>query len=275
MAWRRQAGRKRAPDAGVLDLRLRPQDRTGGPPAARGDGGRRRREAAPPRETRKRRRGRGGKGRSGIGRLIYWGAVLALWAVIGGNRHARLDRHPPAADPVAGNSQAAALGADPRRQRRNARHARRHGRRRGTAARTAGLRAQGLHRHRGSPLLFASRRRSVGHHARRHQGRVAARRLARRFHHHPAARQEPVLDAGAHRVAQAAGGGARLLARAQVHQGRDPRTLSQPRLFRFRRLRRGSRRPALFRQIGAAIDARRGRHAGRSGAIAVTAGAEP
>ena len=33
MAWRRQAGRKRAPDAGVLDLRLRPQDRTGGPPA--------------------------------------------------------------------------------------------------------------------------------------------------------------------------------------------------------------------------------------------------
>ena len=84
MAWRRQAGRKRAPDAGVLDLRLRPQDRTGGPPAARGDGGRRRRDSAPPRETRKRRRGRGGKGRSGIGRLIYWGAVLALWAVIGG-----------------------------------------------------------------------------------------------------------------------------------------------------------------------------------------------
>ena len=30
MAWRRQAGRKRAPDVGVLDLRLRPQDRTGG-----------------------------------------------------------------------------------------------------------------------------------------------------------------------------------------------------------------------------------------------------
>ena len=82
MAWRRQAGRKRAPDAGVLDLRLRPQDRTGGPPAARGNGGRRRRETTAPRETRKRRRG-GGKGRSGIGRLIYWGAVLALWAVIG------------------------------------------------------------------------------------------------------------------------------------------------------------------------------------------------
>ena len=83
MAWRRQAGRKRAPDAGILDLRLRPQDRTGGPPAARGDGGRRRRDSSPPRRTRKRRRGGGGKGRSGIGRLIYWGAVLALWAVIG------------------------------------------------------------------------------------------------------------------------------------------------------------------------------------------------
>ena len=84
MAWRRQAGRKRAAEPGILDLRLRPQDRTGGPPAARGDGGRRRRDRIPPRETRKLRRGRGGKGRSGIGRLIYWGAVLALWAVIGG-----------------------------------------------------------------------------------------------------------------------------------------------------------------------------------------------
>ena len=82
MAWRRQVGRKRAPDAARLDLRLRPQDRTGGPPAARSDAGRCRRDDAPPREPRKRRRGRGGKGRSGVGRLIYWGAVLALWAVI-------------------------------------------------------------------------------------------------------------------------------------------------------------------------------------------------
>ncbi|HKM88072.1 MAG TPA: PBP1A family penicillin-binding protein [Xanthobacteraceae bacterium] len=82
MAWRRHAGRKRASDAGILDLRLRPQDRTGGPPASRSDPGRRRRDRDPRRETRKRRRG-GGKGRSGVGRLIYWGAVLALWAVIG------------------------------------------------------------------------------------------------------------------------------------------------------------------------------------------------
>ena len=65
-----------------LDLRLRPQDRTGGPPTARGDGSRRRRdETSAPAKAKPRRR-RGGKGRSGLGRLIYWGAVLALWAVI-------------------------------------------------------------------------------------------------------------------------------------------------------------------------------------------------
>jgi penicillin-binding protein 1A len=82
MAWRRQAGRKRVSDPATLDLRLRPQDRTGGPPAGRSDAGRRRRDGVTRRETRKRRRG-GGKGRYGVGRLIYWGAVLALWAVIG------------------------------------------------------------------------------------------------------------------------------------------------------------------------------------------------
>jgi len=76
MAWR-LAGRKR----GRLDLRLRPADRIGGPPHGRGDTGRRRRD-----ETRAepRRRQRAGSRRSGLGRLIYWGAVLALWAVIGG-----------------------------------------------------------------------------------------------------------------------------------------------------------------------------------------------
>ncbi len=73
----RQAGRKRAHDAASLDLRLRPQDRTGGPPAGR----RRRQDDEAPHEPRRRRRA--GKRRSGIGRLVYWGAVLALWAVIG------------------------------------------------------------------------------------------------------------------------------------------------------------------------------------------------
>ena len=84
---RRQARRKRAQESGKgaasLELRLRPQDRTGGPPAGRGETARHRRgEDAPVRRTNGRRR-RGGNGRLTLGRLIYWGAVLALWAVIG------------------------------------------------------------------------------------------------------------------------------------------------------------------------------------------------
>jgi penicillin-binding protein 1A len=81
MAWRSERGRKRAPDDARLDVRLRPHDRTGDPPTARGDAGRHRRDE-PSRPKSKPRRGQRGKGRSGIGRLIYWGAVLALWALI-------------------------------------------------------------------------------------------------------------------------------------------------------------------------------------------------
>jgi len=73
----REAGRKRAQDGASLDLRLRPQDRTGGPPSTRGTA---RRRDEPARAGKKRR---GGKGRSRFGRLIYWGAVLALWVAIG------------------------------------------------------------------------------------------------------------------------------------------------------------------------------------------------
>ncbi len=81
MAWRSERGRKRAPDDARLDVRLRPQDRTSAPPPARGVAGGRRRDE-PSRPKSKPPRGRRGKGRSGIGRLIYWGAVLALWALI-------------------------------------------------------------------------------------------------------------------------------------------------------------------------------------------------
>jgi penicillin-binding protein 1A len=77
MAWRER--RKQAGDAS-LDLRLYPEDRTGPPPKSRGNGSRRRRNGAP-RDSRKRRRG---KAQSGFGRVIYWGAVLALWGVIAG-----------------------------------------------------------------------------------------------------------------------------------------------------------------------------------------------
>ena len=41
---------------------------------------RRQRDDSPPRQPRKKKRA--GKQRSGFGKLIYWGAVLALWAVI-------------------------------------------------------------------------------------------------------------------------------------------------------------------------------------------------
>ena len=115
------------------------------------------RAATPPRKTR-----RGSKRRSGFGRLILLGRGAGAVGRDRGHRRAGLDRHPSAADPVAGNSQAAALGPDPRRQRRDARHPRRHGRRGGAARRIARLRAQRLHRHRGSPLLFALRHRSHG-----------------------------------------------------------------------------------------------------------------
>jgi penicillin-binding protein 1A len=75
MAWRER--RKRTGDAEGFDFGLRPQDRIGGPPS----GGNRRRERTP-RTSRKARRGR--KRGSAIGRAFYWGAVLALWAVIAG-----------------------------------------------------------------------------------------------------------------------------------------------------------------------------------------------
>ena len=83
MAWRREAGRQRGADAARLNLRLRPQDRTGGAPSTRSEASRRRKDDPPSRpKTTPRRRGRRSKGRSGIGRLFYWGVVLALWALI-------------------------------------------------------------------------------------------------------------------------------------------------------------------------------------------------
>jgi penicillin-binding protein 1A len=57
---------------------LQPNDRPGGPPAAR----RGHRDDAPARAPRKRRGRGGGKRRSGFAQIFYWGAVLALWAVI-------------------------------------------------------------------------------------------------------------------------------------------------------------------------------------------------
>src|SRR6202790_3563206 len=66
----RQAGKKRDVDA---DVRPRPQERSTPAP---------RRQRDDPAPQRPRKKKRAGKQRSGFGRLIYWGAVLALWAVI-------------------------------------------------------------------------------------------------------------------------------------------------------------------------------------------------
>jgi penicillin-binding protein 1A len=72
----RQAGRKRS-EAQSLDVRVRPQDRSDWTPAPR----RQKRDDSPPPKPRRKKSG-GGKGRSGFGRLIYWGVVLALWALV-------------------------------------------------------------------------------------------------------------------------------------------------------------------------------------------------
>jgi penicillin-binding protein 1A len=81
MAWRQ--GRKRAGSADGVDFRVSPQDRIGGPPKAR-RGGSRRHDEPPARAKGKPRRGKRNKGRSRVGRLFYWAAVLALWAIICG-----------------------------------------------------------------------------------------------------------------------------------------------------------------------------------------------
>jgi penicillin-binding protein 1A len=82
MAWGREGGRKRVPDGARLDVRMRPQDRTGGPPSGRART--RRKGDDQPARTKAKPRRRAGKRRLRLGRLIYWAAVLALWAVICG-----------------------------------------------------------------------------------------------------------------------------------------------------------------------------------------------
>jgi penicillin-binding protein 1A len=81
MAWRN--GRKRTGAAGGFDFRISPDDRVGGPPKKARDRSRRPRGEASPRPKKKKARSEGRrKGRSRLGRLFYWSAVLALWGVI-------------------------------------------------------------------------------------------------------------------------------------------------------------------------------------------------
>ncbi len=94
MAWRER--RKQTGDGGGFDLRLRAADRIGGPPKGRaaGSGGKARGAASASRKRRKPKAwskawsGTSSRassmGRLRIGRVFYWGAVLALWAAIAG-----------------------------------------------------------------------------------------------------------------------------------------------------------------------------------------------
>ena len=146
-------------------------------------------------------------------------------------RRHRLDRRAYAAAAVAGNSQAAAFDPDRGRDRPSARHPRRQRRRRVAAERNAEIRSAGLHRHRGSPLLPALRRRSFRHRARADRQHPAPRRGAGRLHHHAAIGEEPLSHARAHRPPQAAGDAAGAVAGAQIHQDADSRTVFEPRLL--------------------------------------------
>jgi penicillin-binding protein 1A len=88
MAWRE--GRKRS-GRDSLDLAVSPEDRVGAPaddadespakkPAKRASPRRRRGND----DGQSRKRKRGGKRRTALRRIVYWGAVLALWGLIGG-----------------------------------------------------------------------------------------------------------------------------------------------------------------------------------------------
>ena len=190
-------------------------------------------------------------------------------------RRGRLGRRQSSADPFARNSAAAAVDRD-RRQRRHAdRDARRDARRHADAEGDAAVSAEGVPRDRRPPLLQSLRHRPDRTGAGRGRESEPPRRVARRLDHHPAARQEPVPHPGAHLRAQAAGAGAGALARTQVQQDRDSRALSQPRLFRRRRLWRRRGGATLFRKVRPPGDDRRGGDAGRPGPLAVAAGAQP
>ena len=223
MAWgRKKSGGRKEPlfglPAALADLRLSPEDRI---PAAADDDKPKKSvpkrkpeeddDEPPPRERKPRAakaapsgaRNRAAEFR--FGRLFYWGAVLGLWAAIavvgvvvwvGAHLPAiqslEIPKRPPTIQIVGIDGSVLA-------------HARRNGRRQCRAEGSAALSAEGVHRHRGPPLLFALRRRSRRHRARRGRQRAASRRLAGRLDADPAARQEPVPDPGAHHRAQAAG----------------------------------------------------------------------
>ncbi len=133
----------------------------------------------------------------------------------------------------------------------------------GEARRDVALGDQGADRHGGPPLLRAPRHGLAAHAGL--GGAHAARRSAGRLHPHPATRTQPVPDRDrprAHAQPQAQGGDHGLQDRGALHQGRDPRDLSEHRALPLQRLRHRDGGAHLFRQTGRAADGAGKRHAG-------------
>ena len=164
-------------------LRADPDDR----PAARRKAASRRSRRAPSRR------------RSLLGTLVYWGVVLGVWGVVAlGGLFAYYASQLPPIDQLAVPKRPPNI-ADPRRRRLAARQSRRHRRRRRCASaicRPICPRPSSPSRTGASTTISASIRSAF-------RARVVARRRRRRRHAgrldaDPAARQEPVPDAGAH-----------------------------------------------------------------------------
>ena len=206
------------------------------------------RPPAPPKKGKSARRG--GR-RSGLFRLVYWGAVLSIWAGLGvvglfawvamhlpPIQSLEIPKRPPA---VQINSLDAKVFAN-----------------RGEMG-GAALALKEMPAHLPNAFIAIEDRRFRSHHGVDPVGlfrAVVANLLRRGISQGGSTITQQLaknlfLTPERHIDAQAAGGGAGAVARAQVHQERDSRALSQPGLFRRRRLRRRGRVAALFRQVGA------------------------
>ena len=154
-------------------------------------------------------------------------------------------------------------GVVPRPLRQSDRQPRHQAQRLDPAGRFSGQSDQGDARHRRPPLLRPFRHRRRRHRARARHQRAGRRRAPGRLVDHPAAGQEPVPHQRAHHRAQGQGSLPRGLAGDAPYQERDPETLSRPRLYGRRHLRRRRRGAFLLQQVGARRQSRRSRDAGR------------
>ena len=141
----------------------------------------------------------------------------------------------------------------------------------GAAGRPAALSAGRRARDRGPALLQPLGRRPARRRARALRQRQGRRHGAGRQHHHPAGCEKPVPDARAQPASQGPGDAAGAVAGAHLHQGPDPRALSQPGLFRRRHLWRRRGGEEVFRPLGARRHDLPGGDAGRpaQGAVAL------